>query len=61
MINQEDYAMIAEYDLMGVDERRNIIETKGFQVIKLIPQIYCEVNFTSKHLLSFLDIDWRNF
>lgn len=40
MISQEDYAMIAEYDLMGVDERENIIETKGDQVIKLIPQIY---------------------
>jgi len=36
MINQEDYAMIAEYDLMEVDERGNIIETKGFQVTKLI-------------------------
>ena len=36
MINQEDYSMIADYDCMGVEERGNIIETKGEQVMKPI-------------------------
>ncbi|XP_067046578.1 V-type proton ATPase subunit H-like [Acropora muricata] len=57
MINQEDYAMIAEYDLMGVDERRNIIETKGFQLAKTCLSLLARlsVDQTIRYILVLID------
>ncbi|KAK2551473.1 V-type proton ATPase subunit H [Acropora cervicornis] len=57
MINQEDYAMIAEYDLMGVDERGNIIETKGFQLAKTCLSLLARlsVDQTIRYILVLID------